>query len=286
MTVTVERHSRPQQLDDAAVQDLADELKDSIQDLGQSPTMFGMALNEALLLAQARAETNPRANLLETWEATVSAMQVGEAAFAAAVATEGTLQRRIVDELRTIPATGPQSYANAGNWLTSLWFVIICRDQERMTQMCRIPMEVLRASGAQGDEFVYRWVDALQTYWLEEPGLVEKLTAAIDASHPDVATVAPRDLLQNVLYPPINLFHHFLRKDHEGFNGALAEALELHKAYWTASEDRAADLAGSLALGPLAMACLAYDAGFPIEVESDYLPHHLLRRTWVGEFPV
>ncbi|MEU1001726.1 immunity 49 family protein [Streptomyces tibetensis] len=286
MTVTVERHSRPQQLDDAAVQDLADELKDSIQDLGQSPTLFGMALNEALLLVQARAETNPRANLLETWEATVSAMQLGEAAFAAAAATAGTIERRIVDEVRTIPATGPQSYANAGNWLTSLYFVIICRDQERMTQMCRIPVEVLRTSGAQGDEFVYHWVDALQTYWLEESGLVEKLTAAIETSHPEVATVAPRDLLQNVLYPPINLFHQFLRKDHEGFNAALAEALELHKAFWTANEDRAADLAGSIALGPLAMACLAYDAGFPLEVESDYLPHHLVRRTWVGEFPV
>ncbi|MFJ7177521.1 immunity 49 family protein [Streptomyces massasporeus] len=286
MTVTVERHSRPQQLDDAAVQDLADELKDSIEDLGQSPTLFGMALSEALLLVQARAETNPRANLLETWEATVSAMQVGEAAFAAAAATEGTVQRRIVDEVRTVPATGPQSYANAGSWLTSLYFVIICRDQERMTQMCRIPLEVLRASGAQGDEFAYHLVDALQTYWLEESGLVEKLTAAIETSHPEVATVAPRDLLQNVLSPPINLFHHFLRKDHEGFNAALAEALELHKAYWTANEDRTADIAGSIALGPLAMACLAFDAGFPIEVESDHLPHHLLRRTWVGEFPV
>ncbi|MFI8892575.1 immunity 49 family protein [Streptomyces paradoxus] len=284
--MTVERHSRPQQLDDAAVQDLADELKDSIQDLGQSPTLFAMALNEALLLVQARTETNPRANLLETWEATVSAMQVGEAAFAAAAATAGTIQRRIVDEVRTIPATGPQPYANAGNWLTSLWFVIVCRDQERMTQMCRIPIEALRASGAQGDEFAYHWVDALQTYWLEEPGLLEKLTAAIESSYPEVATIAPRDLLQNVLYPPINLFHLFLRKDHDGFNAGLAEALELHKAYWTANEDRAADLAGSLALGPLAMACLAYDAGFPIEVESDYLPHHLLRRTWVGEFPV
>jgi hypothetical protein len=273
-------------LDDAAVRDLADELQDSIQDLERSPAFFGMALNEALLLVQARTETNPRANLLETWKATVSAMQVGEAAFAAAAVTDGAVQRRIVDEVRTVSATGPQPYANAGTWLTSLYFVIICRDQERMTQMCRIPLEVLRASGAQGDEFAHHWVDALQTYWLEESGLVEKLTAAIEMSRPEVATVAPRDLLQNVLYPPINLFHHFLRKDHEGFNTALAEALELHEAYWTANEERTADIAGSLALGPLAMSCLAYDAGFPIGVESDYLSHHLLRRTWVGKFPV
>ncbi|MFG2380757.1 immunity 49 family protein [Streptomyces avermitilis] len=284
MTLTVARHSRPGELDELAVQDLADELADSVKSLGQSPTLFGMALNEALLHVQARVTVNPRANLLESWEATVVAMQVYSAAFAAASTNEGAVHCRIAHEMRTIPATGPQFYTNAGNWLTSLWFAIVCRDQARMAHLCRFPIGLLRASGAQGDEYAYHWVDALQTYWLEEPGLIEKLTDTIEASHPDVATIAPRDLLQNILYQPINLFHRFLRKDHAAFNEALVEALELHKAYWTATEERARDIAGSLALGPLAIACLAYDAGFPIEVESHYLPHHLLRRTWVGEF--
>ncbi|WP_406167610.1 immunity 49 family protein [Streptomyces sp. NBC_00996] len=271
-------------LDETAVQDLAEELEDSIQSLDQAATVFGMALNEALMLVQARATLDPDASHLETWEAAVSAMQVGCAAFCAASATEGAIECRIRDEIRRIPATGPQFYADAGNWLTSLWFVIICRDQARMTQMCELPLELLRASGAEGDDYVYYWVDALQTYWLERPGLVEKLTAAINSSYPEVASITPRDLLQNILYQPINLFHHFLRKDHAGFNRALVEALELHKTYWTANENRANDLAGSLALGPLAIACLAYDAGFPIEVESEYLPKYLLNREWVGEF--
>jgi hypothetical protein len=29
---------------------------------------------------------------------------------------------------------------------------------------------------------------------------------------------------------------------------------------------------------------MAFDAGIPVDVESEYLPRHLLRRTWVGEF--
>ncbi|MEU8626683.1 immunity 49 family protein [Streptomyces sp. NPDC048669] len=66
-------------------------------------------------------------------------------------------------------------------------------------------------------------------------------------------------------------------------NEALAEALELHRAYW-GSPERADDIAGFLALGPLAVACLAHDAGFPIEVESEYLPVRLLDRSWPGEF--
>ncbi|WP_078660702.1 Imm49 family immunity protein [Streptomyces sp. NRRL B-24484] len=48
---------------------------------------------------------------------------------------------------------------------------------------------------------------------------------------------------------------------------------------------RPLDTTGLVAPAPLAMACLAHDAGMPIDVESEYLPHHLLRGTWVGEFP-
>lgn len=210
-------------------------------------------------------------------------MQVGAAAFSAACITEGSIETRIAHEMRTISATGPQFYANAGNWLTALWFVIICRDQNRMGQLCRVPLDTLRASGAVGDDYVYHWVDALQTYWHEQPGLPEELTEAIEQSHPDIATIAPRELLQCVLYPPINLFYKFLRRDHDSFNEALAEALELHRAYW-GSPERADDIAGFLALGPLAVACLAHDAGFPIEVESEYLPVRLLDRSWPGEF--
>lgn len=33
------------------------------------------------------------------------------------------------------------------------------------------------------------------------------------------------------------------------------------------------------------MTCFAYDAEFPVEVESDYLPKHLVQRTWLDEFP-
>ncbi|MEU0922589.1 immunity 49 family protein [Streptomyces cyaneofuscatus] len=282
MTATVGRHAVPQ-VDEQITERLKEELERSIQQIDVSPAVFGMALNEAVLQMQVHQALNPRGNRFATWDATVSAMQVGTAAFAAASITEGQIETRIDHEMRTINATGPQFYANAGNWLTSLWLVLVCRDQQRMDQLCQVPLDLLRASGAEGDEYVFHWVDALQTYWQERPGLPEKLTAAIEQSHPDIATIAPRDLLQLVLYPPINLFYKFFRKDHDGFNEALVEALERHKTYWNAP-DRAGDIAGFLALGPLAVACLAYDAGFPIEVESDYLPIRLLDRSWAGEF--
>ncbi|WP_324615622.1 immunity 49 family protein [Streptomyces sp. NRRL F-4489] len=251
----------------------------------ESPEMLDGALDKAMLHVQARLAVNSDASALETWEAVVTAMQVGSAMFAVAARTEGTVECRIAEEMRTLRATGPRLHANPGNWITAFWLAVVCREQDRMTQLCEIPVEALRASGTEYDEFIYLWIDALQTYWLERPGLIDKLVAAIEASYPEHVQVADMELMEKILYQPVNLFHRFLRKDREGFNQALFEALELHKAYWTATEKRESSVAGYLALGPLAIACLAYDAGFPITVESDYLPSELLNRAWLGEFP-
>lgn len=69
------------------------------------------------------------------------------------------------------------------------------------------------------------------------------------------------------------------------FNEALVQALQLHKEYWTANEERQETSDGDIPLDVLALTCLAHDAGRPIDVESEYLPEHLLKRSWLGEFP-
>ncbi len=284
MPTQLSRHEIPSPSSPRGMEILRKGLSESIDDLEDSPSMFGSTLGSALTYARALCASDPTASQLKTWEAFVTAMQVGSALFGAATITEGTMECRIDDKTRTIPATGPQDYADAGNWITAFWLAAICRESDRMTQLSNVPLGLLRASGAEYDEYVYHWVDSLQTYWLETPGLVDKLLATIDASYPDVATDTDRDLLEKILYQPINLFHRFLRQDHEGFNKALVEALQLHRQYWTANERRADSPEGFVALGPLAIACLAHDSGFPIDVESEYLPKALLKRGWVGEF--
>lgn len=256
-----------------------------IDRLEDSTAVIDSMFGTATMALRARCVIDPRAAAVETWEAAVNAMQLGSALFAVTGVSEGTVECRVNRKMRTLPARGPLSTADAGTWLNAFWLAVICREQQRMTELCEIPLERLRSPEGQYDEYIYLWVDTLQTYWLRRPGLVEKLTATFEASDPSVARIAPRDLLQGLLYPPINLFYRFVRRDEEGFSPALVEALELHRAYWTLNEERAADIDGSIALGPLAIACLAYDGGIPIEVESEYLPKHLLQHGWLGEFP-
>ncbi|NJQ03889.1 immunity 49 family protein [Streptomyces sp. PLAI1-29] len=234
---------------------------------------------------EVRSAVDPRVAKLESWEAWVAAMQVGSAMFAAAVAPEGSsVECRIAHKERVIPATGPRYYTHAGNWIKAYWLAVVCREQERMAALCSVPLDLLRRPEVEFDEYVYHWVDTLQTGWLQRPGMQDKLVAAMRGTDPEQLVVGNRELTLKILYPPINLFYRYLRQDYDVFNAELAKALEWNKDYWTADEERASSIEGLVALGPLAIACLAYDSGFPIEVESEYLPKHLLQRTWVGEF--
>ncbi|WJV46469.1 immunity 49 family protein [Streptomyces flavofungini] len=283
MATSVPRHPYPT---DNAVEGVAvlNETVDWILDrLERSEVARAQALSTTVTLAKSRCALDPLAGKIESWEAWVVAMQTGSALFAAATAEEGGVQCRIGGETRTIPAIGPRSYTDAGNWVSSFYLALVCREQGRLNQLARVPISLLRESGAMYDEYIYAWVDSLQRYWLGESGVMEKLVEAVDGASPQVAQVADGEQLLKILYPPLELFHRYLTQEHEKFNEALVDALTWHKEYWTGDDDRAMSSAGLVALGPLALACLAREAGFPIEVESEYLPKALLEYAWAGE---
>ncbi|MFD4834932.1 immunity 49 family protein [Streptomyces uncialis] len=284
--ISVKRHRSMVPEEEDFARSFLPESIEEIEEIEGSLQMMDVYLDNTRLAVQAQSLIDPRAAKLESWYAVVNAMQMGSAVFRRAAITEGTVDCMIHHKVRTLPAMGPKPFVNADAWLTAFFFAVVCRDQKRMTELAELPLDVLRASGAVHDEYLMHWVSALQAYWLRDQArLVDELSATFEKSHPDAVRVVPRDWVQWMVYPPVNLLYRFVNRDHAGFNEALAEALEFHKAYWTADEDRAESMAGVMALAPLAMTCLAYDGDFPIEVESDYLPHHLIARSWLGEFP-
>lgn len=285
MTETVTRHLAPRPDGEAFADGLSEGVTRRVDNLERSAEAIDFAFSTAILAMQAHFAADPEGNRQETWRATVTAMQLGSALFAVTGTSEGTVECFINDKMRTIPAIGPRRFANAGNWLSAFWLAVVCRERQRMTQLCEIPLERLRTAEDIYDDFVFNWVDAQQTYWLRRPGLVDKLEAAFESSEPEAARKTPLDALQGVMSPPLVLFYHFIRKQETEFGPALVDALKLHKAYWTLDEDRATSIEGALPLGPFAMACLAYDGKLPFDVQSGYLPKFILERFWYGEFP-
>lgn len=286
MTTAVPRH--PFRTDDAAVatapvvasaREAVEGIETSEDDRYDAPAL-------TLSAAKWRCLHDPVAGDLETWESWILAMQVGPALFAAGTAQEGPVACRVgtLDEIRRLPATGPQEYLHAGNWLTAFYLALICRENDRLNQLAQVPVEFLRASGAEFDEYVYAWIETLQHFWFGRSEVWDTLVTAVQGTAPERAPIAGSELMLKILYPPLELFQLYLRREDQAFNDSLVNALNRHKEYWTADEARSLSGDGLVALAPLAMACLAYDVDLVFTVESEYLPKHLLKRTWVGEF--
>ncbi len=127
---------------------------------------------------------------------------------------------------------------------------MICRDNDRLRRLAEVPVSLLRASGAVFDEYAYSWVEALQSFWLGRQDVGDRLVAAVDGTSPEALRYADTDLVSKVLCPPMILLYRVIRRDAVRFGTALADALRLHKAYWTADEDRATSADGLVALGP------------------------------------
>ncbi|MEU9255050.1 immunity 49 family protein [Streptomyces sp. NPDC048270] len=147
-----------------------------------------------------------------------------------------------------------------------------------------MPVSLLRDCGGVLDEYVYSWVETLQSFWLRRDDVSRRLVRAVDLSAPEAARVLDAETMGKPKYPPIMMFYRYLRNDAAGFNEALNEALVWHKEYWTADEDRTQNIEGVVSIAPLAIACLAKANGIAIEVESGYLPDALLDFAWRGEF--
>lgn len=284
MATTIPRHFFPTGNAAAGLAILTESAEGLIEKLATDSASMGDAMQLTLTLAKSHCLLDSEADSLSTWKSWVNAMQVSSAAFIAASTTEESVVCRIAEKDMTLRSTGPQRYTTAAAWTTAFYLAVVCREKDRLTALCHVPVSLLRDSGARCDEFEYAWVETLQTYWLGGPDLGAKLVAAVDGTDPEAIALSDPETVAKLLYPPIEMFHRLVRQDHAGFNRALVEALQWHKEYWS-TEDNAIQATGLVALAPLAIACFAYDAGFPIDVESEYLPIALLERSWAGEFP-
>ncbi|MFJ4716993.1 immunity 49 family protein [Streptomyces sp. NPDC088785] len=263
--VTSARTAGPAELAAAA----AESLVAAAADADRLPEAF----DAAVTLAHAHAADDPAADRAPTWDAWVAALQLGTALFTATDAVPVRLGERDL----TVPATGPEVRGDARAWLDTFWLTLVTRERERTERLCEVAPDAL------GDDHVGHFARALRGYWLRRPvdEVVGALADAMDAAHPKAATRAPKDFVNAVDYPPVGLFHRLLTQEDDRFAELLAAALEEHRGYWA---DAPAPRS-RVALGPLALACLAYDGGLPVDLDQPFLPRHLLDRTRLAAIP-
>lgn len=245
-------------------------------------------------LAETMILLDPQAAMVETWESWTAAMQLHSAVFALSEAEKGSVVECLIDhKVRRLKAPGMLYCADPDNWENAFLLAVVCRDNARAEALCRVPVERLRqaAEGAKVtyNEYTYHWISALQAYVNGTPDLVDELRRAMELSSPSRGAFGG-DALDLLAFPPMEVFRRLLMGDSDKFNEALVYALESHKRYYDERKDDNR-VRGIVPLSLLAWACLAYDKSqrspdFRLEVESEYLPKHLVERSWYGEFPV
>ena len=292
----IPHHGFSQLTDEENLPSIPEEREESIQDLEERPYNIDISIGSIYSDALFSTASDPDVSLMETWNTWTASMQFYHTLFMITSNPPGTeLEILMNHKIRKLKAVGPRYYANAGNWTTAFFLTTICRSEQKRRELCEIPVDFLKESGesdgAEYNQFSYHWISALQALILNRPGLGEELLAAMELSDPEQAGIGDPDFLNMITFPQLNTFLRLVEGDKDKFNEAFAQGLTLFREYWTSSEEQANSIKSIIPLGLLAMACIAYDNSrhdpdFAFEVESGYLPKHLVQGSWHGEFPI
>lgn len=267
--------------------ELAEEIPAFVDLAKRKPSALRAVMELSLDEAGLRCVNDQEAAWTETWDAVVRALQAGSAVFAVAGQAEvdaaGEVEFRLGDDVVRVPPVGPTMQNDAITWLNALYLAMIARDKTRIDLLASVPIDLLRASGLEHDDYVYAAVRMWQAYWRGEDGVVRLVLAAMAAADPETAANSSPTAVLQVHFPIIEVLFRFLDRDEGKFNEALATALEQYREFWTKDDESAVSPRGFIALGLLAVACHAKDLGLSIDVASEYLPECLLDGNRVGE---
>ncbi|HEY3709939.1 MAG TPA: immunity 49 family protein [Amycolatopsis sp.] len=270
---TVERHPIDVELAWKQIEALSPQVGFYLDYVEKDTAALANVLRRELMLTQYRSVVDPDAADPDTWDAVGTAAQAAAAMFTAA-GTNGEVEAVVGRPMR-FAGTGPNERADPGAWLTAAWLAVVTRDDTLIQQLASVPLELLRASGVEHDAYMYPWVETLQTFLSHGEVTPELFLPAMDGTDPDTARFTPPDAMMRLVYPPIRMFYYLLRRDSAKFADAYTDALEQHRAYWTAGGNEVQP-DGFIAFAPLAIAVLARSAGMTVDVRSGYAPSNLL----------
>lgn len=206
--------------------------------------------------------------------------------------TGETVEHAINQKRRTLHHLPPDPECDAGTWLTAFFLAVSCRDENRVTSLCRVTpafrKEAREKRGGAYDEYVYPFIAALQHFVLNQPTLGGNLLRTMDLSRPENSSVSSPENLDHLVFPAIDCFYRLAEQNTEKFDEAMEQGIRLFRTYYTANEERSKDTADAVPLRLLGVACMTYDLaqvvpGFNPDLESRYLPEYILERPRYGE---
>lgn len=176
---------------------------------------------------------------------------------------------------RLLTSSGWTNSANSTLWGRGFFATMASRQYEALEVLAGIPMDLLRRSSTQTQEWQYLRFEAFAAFARRDPDAPQREVVALKAADPDLAPPSFTNYILDIASTDLALLYEVMTRDQAGFDKALLTALKGHKHYYSRG-DAKHDILGQLALSPLALCVAAKDSGMSINVESDYIPRSVI----------
>ncbi|WP_394203299.1 immunity 49 family protein [Shewanella waksmanii] len=165
-----------------------------------------------------------------------------------------------------------QGYINPAEWFDAYFLAVITRDTESMDTLASFPVEIMRQSATTAGPVSYKLVEVFQAYHQRTsdfPALLNECMA--------MAMKQGNDWALDIAMGYLETFAALTTNAGFDFNEVLAKNLQRQEQYWI--QEKGQDIVPVCSFIPLqllGMACMWYDRGNEVIVESDSLPRFLI----------
>jgi hypothetical protein len=165
------------------------------------------------------------------------------------------------------------SLANAGAYVDAMWQALACAEWTALEMLATVDFSHLRSADVQHGRYLWTTAAFLRSLVLRDGRHGEHLAQAMaDAlADDDAAAAATAEWVQGIEFPALRCAFHALEGDGPGFDAALQELHDGHRAHWSSESERLA-LEGLLSVRGCAVRRLAKELGVAVGVDSAYVP--------------
>lgn len=174
------------------------------------------------------------------------------------------------------------------DWLRAFYLTMVLRDRGRCRNLCEIPAGVVahvaQDGTARGSVRTRHWINSLQTYVLDLPGVVQSLAFLTEVPWGDDPLLRRHDPTGNLL-PIMHLLFELECYDPEGVEKYLVQALSIFADYRESAVPHPLAEVPKFPLELMALACRAHDMDqqdedFSFSLHAKLLPDGIIRNSW------
>ncbi|ELB2963564.1 immunity 49 family protein [Vibrio parahaemolyticus] len=168
-------------------------------------------------------------------------------------------------------------------WLDAYFISTIVRDRPSMDVLANFPISLMKQSATKAGELSYMLVDVIQSFHNRTSDYPDKLVAAMDA-----AIVHGDDWALEIALGILETFAALTTDIGYDFEEVLIKNLQFQEQYQMRLDapKKLISIETFISFPLLGMACMWYDKGNCLSVETDWLPPYLVEERWLEDVKV